>query len=335
MRRVLCCVALPILSLLSLLLFQLVPGAADAYRARVFLPVAEKMRTFSAAFPFPLAEVLIFFLIICLLIRLAHIVRTGIRRFVKNLGYFASYAFIGYSLLWAPLYYCTPVLAANEPDPLELFALCSSLIESLNGLYAQAVSEYPELSAITDEAHALLSDLTGQLLSPAKPARYPELFSSLGIAGIYFPFTFESIINPDDIRPAVPFTACHELAHQAGWAREDEASFIAWRACSQGSPSFRYSGDFVMLTSGMRMLQLRNPRWWKECVEAMSPGVLCDFRSANGLNEAKPSGLCRFQDRLSDIFLRLNGQNDGLTGYDRAVWLAITWENVSSGPIPR
>ena len=65
-----------------------------------------------------------------------------------------------------------------------------------------------------------MCDQTLLPLVPAKWTRFPALFSALGIAGLYFPFTGEAIVNGDDLPDTLPFTICHELAHQAGFARE-------------------------------------------------------------------------------------------------------------------
>ena len=145
----------------------------------------------------------------------------------------------------------------------------------------------------------------------------------MGIAGIYVPFTFESLLNPNDIAPALPFTACHELAHQAGYAREEEANFVAWLACRKGGSYFRYSGDFTMLTSAMARLRALDGEVWEECVERMSPALLYDFRSANGLGEAAENASHQRQAWISDVFLRMNGQKSGLESYDRSVLLAM------------
>jgi len=48
--------------------------------------------------------------------------------------------------------------------------------------------------------------------------------SYLGIGGVYFPFTGEANVNISMPHTSIPFTACHEMAHQIGFAREDEAT---------------------------------------------------------------------------------------------------------------
>ena len=71
---------------------------------------------------------------------------------------------------------------------------------------------------------------------------FSELMSYADIAGMYFPFTVESNINTDGPFFTIPATMGHEMAHQCGFMREDEANFIGYLACRKSdSPEFRYS----------------------------------------------------------------------------------------------
>ena len=63
-----------------------------------------------------------------------------------------------------------------------------------------------------------------------------------GFLGYYNPFTGEAQVNttiPDYIRA---FTTCHEIAHQLGYAKENEANFVGYLACAASKDTFfRYS----------------------------------------------------------------------------------------------
>ena len=85
--------------------------------------------------------------------------------------------------------------------------------------------------------------LSRPLYSPPKPVLFSELMSYADIAGMYFPFTVESNINVDGPFFTIPATMGHELAHQCGFMREDEANFIGYLSCKQSDdPLTRYSG---------------------------------------------------------------------------------------------
>ena len=85
--------------------------------------------------------------------------------------------------------------------------------------------------------------LARPLYSPPKPVLFSQLMSYVDIAGMYFPFTVESNINTDGPFFTIPATMGHEMAHQCGFMREDEANFIGYLACKDAAdPLTRYSG---------------------------------------------------------------------------------------------
>ena len=82
-----------------------------------------------------------------------------------------------------------------------------------------------------------------RLHSRVKPVILSEPMSYTHITGIYTYFTGEANLNVNFPDYSLPFTAAHELAHQRGIAREDEANFIAFLVCMESDdPYIRYSG---------------------------------------------------------------------------------------------
>ena len=73
------------------------------------------------------------------------------------------------------------------------------------------------------------------------------------IAGMYFPFTVESNINADGPFFTIPATMGHEMAHQCGFMREDEANFIGYLACKDAS---RPAHALQRLLAGLRLRAL-------------------------------------------------------------------------------
>lgn len=84
--------------------------------------------------------------------------------------------------------------------------------------------------------------------SRLKPVMLSELMSYTHITGVYSYFTGEANLNVAFPDYTLPFTAAHELAHQRGIAREDEANFVAFLVCSSSEDSYiRYSAYLMML----------------------------------------------------------------------------------------
>ena len=82
-----------------------------------------------------------------------------------------------------------------------------------------------------------------QLHSRIKPVLLSEAMSYTHITGIYTYFSGEANVNVNFPDYTLPFTAAHEMAHQRGISREDEANFIAFLVCSRSDdPYIKYSG---------------------------------------------------------------------------------------------
>ncbi len=91
------------------------------------------------------------------------------------------------------------------------------------------------------EAERLYPFLAGACSRP-KPLLLSSLASRLGITGIYLPYSGEANVNRTVPAPDLPFAACHEIAHQRGFAREDEANYLGYLACRlHPDADFRYS----------------------------------------------------------------------------------------------
>ena len=86
-----------------------------------------------------------------------------------------------------------------------------------------------------------------RLKSRIKPVMLSEAMSYTHITGVYTYFSGEANLNVNFPDYTLPFTAAHELAHQRGIAREDEANFVAFLVCiSSDDPYIRYSGYLNM-----------------------------------------------------------------------------------------
>ncbi|MET0299192.1 MAG: DUF3810 domain-containing protein, partial [Flavitalea sp.] len=80
-----------------------------------------------------------------------------------------------------------------------------------------------------------------------KPSLYSYLGNYLGFTGYYNPFSGEAQVNTTVPSYVLPFTTCHEIGHQLGYAKESEANFAGFlSAKSSNDPAFRYSVYFDM-----------------------------------------------------------------------------------------
>ncbi len=85
-------------------------------------------------------------------------------------------------------------------------------------------------------------DIIESFDSRLKPVMFSKVMSYMHITGVYSFFTGEANLNVDFPDYTIPYTAAHELAHQRGIARENEANMIAFLVCINSDDAYiRYS----------------------------------------------------------------------------------------------
>ncbi len=321
------------------------------YAHGVYPGIARVQRLFFGALPGSVFEGLLWLLCVGLAAALVCLGRKALRgglRPPRQLLRRLLSALLGFAVLfnglWGLNYHRLSVAeqlgASAEPRTArELAALCGRLIEDANRL-AEAVPRGPDAVMVSRGAPRQVLARAGQGLKalegrlrlaggePAvpKPFAVSSALSYAGIAGIYFPFTGEANVNGDVVPALLPATALHELAHGEGYAREDEANFIAWWGCRlHPDPDYRYSGALLALIYGMNALAGVDREAYLELKERYGPGVRADL-AANQAFWARYEGpVEEAQDRLNDRYLRMNGQADGVRSYGRMVDLLLAF----------
>ena len=317
MRRDIPFIGALILAALAALSTRISGALAAAYKARVFLPVSSALRRLSAS---PASAAL---MAIGLIILLAACLRPRGRK--RRAARIMSICLALYWLLWAPLY-SVPALPDAPLSSDALHKLCLKLSAEADALLSFA----GEMSAddMMAEAERLTSALTGEALALSR-RDVTALFDRAGLAGLYIPLTGTAHVNLNDQAYMLPFTMCHELAHQAGYAREDEANYIAYRACMSGNAAFRFSGGFNMLLYAMNALYEIDRPAWRQCVNGMSDPLFFRFARCNGLYTARQTLPYRLSQLFSALFLRMNGQTQGAQSYENAVRLLLAEESAA------
>ena len=107
-----------------------------------------------------------------------------------------------------------------------------------------------------------------------KPMLFSPLVAYTNIWGIYSPFTAEPNVNMKIPAPMLPSTMMHEFAHQLGFAREDEANYIAYLTCSlHPDEDFRYSGSLSALNYSMNAVYRQDKEAWRNLYNKLSDGI--------------------------------------------------------------
>jgi hypothetical protein len=183
----------------------------------------------------------------------------------------------------------------------------------------------------------------GALLSP--------FMSLVGISGIYFPFTGEAHVNTTQPDCMAPFTACHEIAHQHGVAREDEANALGYlAAAAHPAADFRYSANLSAMRYALNSLAAADPAAYSRLVgvrvanpdgspgavakSRISPGVWADLDAIAAWHNRYDSAVSRASGNVNDAYLRANGQTAGIKSYGRMVDVLLALRRRGMLPLP-
>ena len=177
-----------------------------------------------------------------------------------------------------------------------------------------------ELNTLIDIAiDSALRDLEGRatpVVSPLKGDLNTGYLAWSGQRGVVIPQTLEAHVDFDLPPFTLPFTAAHEKAHLAGFARERDANFVAWYALTRSDdPRLRFAGYFGVVS------HFRN----SETNEIAGP-LLPYFRASEAYHARKVSqSVQRTSLRVYSVYLRANRMESGLADYAQVSDLIHAW----------
>ena len=304
--------------------------------------------------PWSLGELILVALLAGIILWLRGLLRTlvyrppgvlgSLLRRMGGLSALAGLLYASFVALWG-LNYLRPPIAhtldwpSEAPTADELQGLCEELAVDANRLRKDLPSDRTgalkvDRTWVLDHRNEGYERLCG-MLAPVLPASLHEpsrpkiaflsfLMSRSLTYGMYIPWTGEALLNGSTPAPALPFSVCHEMAHQQGIAREDEANFVAYLACRlHPDPLFRYSGARAALGESMAQLRVVRLETWKAIRASLKTGVLADEAAETAWLRQHQGRFSQMQGRVYDGYLKSQGQADGALSYGRVVDLLI------------
>ncbi|CDC63796.1 putative uncharacterized protein [Clostridium sp. CAG:448] len=162
--------------------------------------------------------------------------------------------------------------------------------------------------------------------SRVKPVMLSEAMSYTHITGLYAYYTGEANINVDFPDYTVPFTAAHELAHQRGIAREDEANFIAYLVCiGSDDPYIRYSGYLNMYEYVSSALYSADKAAYSKAAAALNAPVRDEMSAYSAFFEKyRNSTASKVSGTINNTYLQIQG-TPGTKSYGLVVDLAVAY----------
>jgi hypothetical protein len=270
-----------------------------------------------------------------------------VKQIVLKCFHFTLIIYIVFKLLWGLNYSRQGIakqlnLQQNIYCKEELVALIEDLIFEANDYRKQITdTTLPDIKIKTvfndvEDAYKTAA-ITHLLFTVDHFAVKPSLFSPagnyLGYTGYYNPFTGEAQVRSDIPSILLPFIACHEVAHQLGYASEDEANFVAYLvACNASNVYlkyatclelldyafndllFKYYEDFCLKEGIKKRLQL------EDCIEPQVRKDRKDIKLFFLTNKKETSNVSNY---FYDKYLKINFQNAGMASYNQVIGFVI------------
>ncbi|KQC02281.1 DUF3810 domain-containing protein [Pedobacter sp. Hv1] len=343
LRKVLIQTAILVGLTILLSIFGLYPNLVLSWYSNGLYPIiAIVLRWVSSIFPFALGDIL-YTLLILLAIRklilffkrrklLTKTDRLAVPLKLFNIILLLS---ISFKLLWG-LNYSRPSITqqlniSNEKYSVkELVLLGDYFIEKLKALQPQTtpklsytIAELKEKAVVDYQRMAEKNPFFSYKAPSVKSVLNGWMVSKIGIEGYYNPLSGEANLNMKLPAWVLPFVTCHEISHQMGVAREDEANLVAYLVgINSKDANFLYSVNYNMLRYILLEVRIKSPEDYATMLNKIDPKVLANFKAENEFWAKYNGDMSTYMGVAFDKFLKLNKQKSGIDSYQNIViWL--------------
>ena len=348
------CLVIYVLTAISLLLyfcFTQNADFADWFNQNVSHYPRMLLALLTAWLPFSTAELLILlipFLFVLILV-------IGSRRFCDSnrsalvyIGILASFlCAIGILFVWnfAAGYYGSKLdekleLSRQKSSAEQLYQTAELIRTEMNALSDQIVFledgsslmpySYREMNdklLAAYDSFCQKQDFMKTFHSRVKPIMLSEPMSYTHITGVYTFFTGEANVNVNFPDYTVVYTAAHELAHQRGIAREDEANFIAFLICMESDDDYiRYCGYLNVYEYLISALYSADKELYKLSYGSVAPEIR-EERAAYSLffQKYQDNVAADISQATNNAYLQSQGAQEGTRSYNMVVDLAVAY----------
>ena len=160
-----------------------------------------------------------------------------------------------------------------------------------------------------------------------KAMRFSRIMSALDFTGVYCAYTGESNVNVDSPACMLPATIAHELAHQRGFASEQECNFLSiLAATASGDPVYEYSGWLLGYVYLGNALYPVDPEAYQAVRESLPEPVRRDLADNNAYwAQFRDTPAQRASSKIYDGILKGFGDERGIQSYGTVVDLLVAY----------
>jgi hypothetical protein len=190
------------------------------------------------------------------------------------------------------------------------FAL-PKLTSALYSAYNNAAKQYPFLKQSTPSI---------------KKSLFSGIFNYFGLQGYYNPFSGEAQYNQLQPSFAIPNVALHEMAHQLGYAKEDEANFVGFLAAMHSNNAYIKYSYFMDVWMYGAMEIANDTSTMQQIKNKLHPTPLKHLLQWQQYRKKYQSWMNTITGWVYNKFLTLNDTNKGIYSYNEVLRLLVAFE---------
>lgn len=316
--------------------------ARDAYGSRLYPALQATLTPVSNRVPVPLFDLVLVLVVLAAcaggiagvrrawrtrsprpLIRLAAIVVVA-----------ASFLYLWFLVAWGYNYRRAGVEAvlpryeAGRATPATVRRLAELSVARVNALHDEAHGRgFPGLDEVPVPLLSSLHQVERRLgrprptvaSRPKRPWTAPYM-RAVGVSGMLAPLFLETYLNPDLTGPERPYVLAHEWAHLAGFAPEEDASFVGLLASIRADVPAQYSAWLFLVSEAASRL---HPVTRDLVLQDLGPGPRADLAAIAERQRSRVPWLDRASWVAYDRAIKSQGADAGVAGYGRVIELVL------------
>ncbi len=342
------------LTVISLILYIIILNSvsfADFFNYNLSFPIRAALSWITVIFPFSVAEIalfsspLILFALIFLAIKYGkHGKKASIKYLTVIISVFCL-VFVLYVWTYSSGFHTTKIedkmnLDRGDLTVEELYEASEIIVNELNSLVEHVEFDekgssampysYSEMSKKICNAYESFVGkypILRTYYSKIKPIILSEPMTYTHISGIYTFMSGEANVNVNYPDFVVASTSAHEMAHQRGFAREDECNFISFAVLLESDdPFLKYSAYLDVYANIVNALYTESPELYFEVASRLDKRVTADRQSYSRFFEKyADSKASEVADSMNDSYLQANGQTQGTKTYGMIVEIVTAY----------
>lgn len=346
-KQVILALTLPFQILIVQFLSQKPQWVEQYYSNRLYQYISSFFRFIFGWIPFSVGDVLGFILLFLLTKAIYRLIKdrfknsiTQLIRLIATLSiiYFCFYTFWGLNYFREPLAKNLGLQQSNYTTE-QLIQTTKKIVLELNKIHLKITDndtikiESPytqkEIYTLAPNGYKKLAVIYPQLTykTPSIKNSLVSLFQSYnGTAGYINPITGEAQVNDMIPKTGYPSTTCHEMAHQIGWAAENDANFVGFLASIYNDDLyFKYSGYRMAYNYCIGQVYKHDKKLAKEIKQSVNKGVYKDYKDSYLHWKKFDNPIEPYFKKGYNSYLKANNQSKGIKSYSYVVDLLIAY----------